>query len=284
MRRLAPALACALAAAFPVRARAAQVVAVLSSDSGHYRQALEGFQEAWGSPVPVVYVGRDLPAPGPDAIVAFGSRAALHPWPSSSLLEVCMAPGARLERRGDLVRVALLPAPDALMARMKRLLPRMRTVRVLWSSEFEEADVDEIAQAAGAQGVRVISERVSSPARLPEALRSFTRRADALWVMPDPALVNAESFATLREYARAARVPFLAPTEGLAQKGATATLAVPFRDVGRAAAAALKSALAGRDGTQTVHPEAVVLTVSESAARDVGLDLKTASGVDQVIP
>ena len=38
--------------------------ALMSSDSSHYRQALDGFTEAWGSSVTVVTAGASLP---PDA-------------------------------------------------------------------------------------------------------------------------------------------------------------------------------------------------------------------------
>lgn len=270
------------AAAAPAAAR--DVLAVLSSDSDHYRQAYEGFQEEWGSSVPYVLLGRgDDPAPDADAVVAFGSRAAIREWPGSVLLETCLAPGARPARK-DALDVLLLPEAPALVARMRRLLPGLKVLRVLWSSDLEDAEVGELSDAAAAQGVKVISERVENPARLPEKVRSFAGSADALWLMPDPALVNAKNFAALREYAAAARVPFLAPTEGLAEKGATATLAAPFRDVGRAAAAALKARRRGETVRSPCHPSRIVVTVNESAAKAVGFDLKAASGVDRVIP
>jgi hypothetical protein len=279
-RRLALAFALTLAAA--ARASALDVVAALSSDSGHYRQAYEGFQEEWGSSVAVV--GAETPAGLPDAIAAFGSRAALRDWPSGPLLVTCLAPGARPARRGGVLRVELLPVPSLLIARLRKLLPRLKVLRVLWSSDFEEAEVGELSDAAAAQGVRIVSERVADPARLPDVLRSLSAPADAVWLMPDPALVNAGNFATLKEYSSAARVPFLAPTEGLAEKGATATLAAPFRDVGRAAAAALRARLRGEKPQGPAHPDRVVVTVNAAAARAAGMDLSSAEGVDRLLP
>lgn len=256
--------------------------AILSSDSGHYRQAYEGFQEEWGSPVPFSVGG--APDRRADAIVAFGSRAALRDWSEFPLLVACLAPGAHPGSERGVLRVELLPTPALLLARLKKLLPRLKVLRVLWSSDYEEAEVGELADAAAPLGIKVLSERVVNPRRLPERLRSFSTPADAVWLMPDPALVNAENFATLREYASAARVPFLAPTEGLAEKGATATLAAPFRDVGRAAAAVLKARLRGESPHQPAHADRVVVTVNASAARAVGLDLSAAEGVDRTIP
>jgi hypothetical protein len=278
-------LGAALLAMAAAPAGAYEVLAALSSDSSHYREAFEGFQKEWGSSVPFVVLGNRpfSPLPPVDGIVAFGSRAALHDWGEAPLAASCLAPAARAERGGALY-VELLPAPPVLMARLKKLLPRLKTLRVLWSSDLEESDVEELAAAGAALDVRVVSERVADPRRLPQALRALTTPADAFWLMPDPTLVNAENFATLKEYAAAAHQPFLAPTDGLAEKGATATLAVPFREVGRAAAAALRARLRGEVSRGHAHPERVVVTVNAAAARAVALDLTAAEGVDRVIP
>lgn len=265
-------------------ARAFEIVAALSSDSGHYREAYEGFQEEWGSSVTAVVLGRDSLPPAPDVVVAFGSRAALKEWRTSPLIVTCLAPGARPDRASEVLSVELLATPASLMERMRKLMPRLKVLRVLWSSDFEESEIQELAEASKAQDIVLLSERVADPSRLPQALRSLKAPADALWLMPDPALVSSANFATLREYSAAARVPFLAPTEGLAEKGATATLAAPFRDAGRAAAAVLRARLRGEVVHGPAHPTRVVVTVNASAARIVGLDIKAAEGVDRVIP
>jgi ABC-type uncharacterized transport system substrate-binding protein len=233
--------------------------------------------------VPFV-VGDEAPEGRPVALAAFGSQAALREWPANVILVTCLAPGALRTRRGPMIRVDLLPDETILVDRLKKLMPRLKVLRVLWSSAFEETEVDDLADAAAARGVKVLSQRVPEPSRLPRSIRAFADSADALWLMPDPALVNAENFAVLREYAAATRTPFFAPTDGLAEKGATATLATSFRDAGRAAAAALKARLRGESERDHVHPDRIVVTVNAAAARAVGLDLGAASGVDRTIP
>lgn len=254
---------------------------MLSSDSEHYRQAFEGFQAEWGASVPASVLGRDA-VPDASSIVVFGSRAALRPWPEAKAFVACLAPGAA--PRADMVTVELLPDPEVLLARMRKLFPGMKTLRVLWSSDLQDSEVGELASVGAAQGIKVLSERVVNPSRLPESLRAVAGRADALWLMPDPLLVNARNFAVLREYSAAAHVPFFAPTEGLAEKGATATLAAPFVDVGRAAAKALKELESGGKPHNPYHPTRVVVTVSLSAAKAAGLDLEKASEVDRTVP
>lgn len=261
-------------------ARAGRVLAVLSSDSPHYRRAFDGFQSAWGSSVPFVVLGRDRVPEPPGAVVAFGSRAALRRWPAGTRLVACLAPGARPEAAA---RIDLLPEPVLLMTRMKELLPDLRVLRVLWSSDAESDSVGEFVRAAARQGLAARSEQILRPEELPERLRSLRGRADAVWLMPDPALVNARDFAILREYAAAARVPFLAPTEGLARLGATATLAAPFREAGRAAAEALRAQERGEPLRRRLHPAGLRVEVNAAEAARVGLDMRRAKGVDEVI-
>ncbi|MDE2491436.1 MAG: hypothetical protein KGM24_11340, partial [Elusimicrobia bacterium] len=268
------------AAAAP--ARAAAPYAVLSSNADHYRTALAGFEEAWGSSVPYALLGQEAVPPGA-VVVAFGSRAARKAWPSDSLLVTCLAPGARPEREGGVLRADLLPEPALLVERLRRLLPRLKVLRVLWSSADEAEDVAAIAAEAREHGIEVRSERIAEPDDLPDALRGFENDADAFWLMPDPALVNARNFAILREFAAARREPFLAPTQGLAGKGATATLAASFRDVGRAAAEALKTRLAGADDLALIHPDTLRVVVNAESAARTGLDLKGARDVDEVL-
>jgi len=284
--RSSAALACGLALLARAPARGSDIVAVLSSDSPHYRQAFEGFQEAWGSPVPHFLLGKGEIEVAPTArvVVAFGSKAALQAWPSDKHLMVCLAPAARTGREGGILVVDILPEPQRLLERIKTVLPSVRTLRILWTSETQRESVDEISAAAALLGLTVHAERLSSADALPEALRALQGRADALLLMPDPLLVNAMAFAVLKEYSKAARVPFLAPTEGLAEKGATATFAAPFREIGRAAASALKSHLSRQVIRPRVHSDIVTVTVGAGAAADAGLDVDRLRGVDRIVP
>lgn len=271
----------ALAFAFACGAGAEEPTAVLSSDSEHYRQALAGFTEAWGTTVPVVSPGTRLPAQA-WAFAAVGSKAAARSWPRNSVVVVCLSPSAAGDEEDEITHVSLLADPAVVVDRMLALAPKLKVLRAFWSSESSRGDVEALQKAGAARGLVVLSERVDPPRALPEKLRSLEGKADALWLMPDPALVNAENFAILREYAAAERLPFFAPTEGLAAHGATATIAATFRDMGRAAAAALRERLAARPSPEIVYVSKVTVTVNLAAAREAGLD--GISSADKVLP
>jgi len=272
----------ALSGAANAESGPASPVAVLSSDSAHYRQALDGFTEAWGSTVTVLSLG-EVPPPQAWAFVAIGSKAAARRWPRDAVVVSCLAPSASAGDGAALTRVSLLPDPAILVARLRALAPKLRVLRVLWSSESAREDAEALVDAGENQGLVVLSERIDPPSLLPERLRGLGDPTDGLWLMPDPALVNEQSFATVREYAAARRIPFFGPTEGLAERGAAATVSVTFHEMGRAAALALRARLSGRPGPETVRAARVTVTVNGPAARAAGLGPRFV-GADKVLP
>lgn len=274
MKRLRLAAFAALAALSPAAGPACAVaetpVIVLSSESEHYRKALEGFVEEWGSTVAVAGASEALPVHA-WAFAAIGGKAASRRWPSGSVVVACLSPSAPSDPDDDITRVSLLADPGIVVDRLRTLAPGLKVLRVLWSSESSREDAEALNRAAAAHGIVVLSERVDPPGSLPEKIRAFEARPDALWLMPDPALVTAENFAILREYSAAAKVPFFAPTEGLAERGATATISASFRDMGRAAAAALRDRLAARPAAEVIYVPRVSVTVNASAPGAAGL-------------
>lgn len=279
---LAAFLLAALAVPAAAERGAAGTAAVLSSDSAHYRQALEGFTEAWGSTVTVLALGESSP-PQAWAFVAIGSKAAARRWPRDAVVVSCLAPSAAAGDGAALTRVSLLPDPVILISRLRALAPKLRVLRVFWSSESSREDTEALVTAGENQGLVVLSERIAPPSLLPERLRGLDGPTDALWLMPDPALVNEQSFATVREYAAALRIPFFGPTEGLAERGAAATVSVTFHEMGRAAALALRARLDGRPGPETVRAARVTVTVNATAARAAGLGPRF-EGADKILP
>ncbi len=270
-----------LAFACPVAGRAAEApTVILTSDSEHYRQALEGFSEAWGSTLTVIAAAAPLPK-GARAFVTFGGRAAARAWPKDAVVVACLAPLLLSVEDDAVTSVSILPEPAQVITRAAALVPGLGVLRVLWSSDASRADAEALAAAGTGRGVTVLLERVSPPSSLPVVLRELKGKTDGLWLMPDPALVSADNIAVLRDYAAVKKIPFLSATEGLAERGATATIAASFRDMGRAAAASLRARLDGTAGPEVSHPARVIVTVNAAAARDLGLRSESA---DKVLP
>lgn len=273
----------------PPGAWAQEVVAVLSSELGPYRQAFDGFQNAFGRPVStIVLQGQEPTLPSETRIVVtFGGRAAQGPYPDHVLVISCMAPGGAWSRRhGTAIEVPMLPRAAAVLVRLRDIQPTVKRLAVLWASAPFEPYVRDMREAAAAMGITLLAEQLDGPDGLPDRLRALLEMTDALWLLPDPVLVNARSFSVLKEYSWSNRVPFYAPTAGLVEQGATAAIANSFREIGRTAALAARRTLDGESVGATAYPERIEVTVNVTAAGKTGLAIPPPAlqRVDRVLP
>lgn len=253
----------------------ARIVAVLSSDAKPYWEAFEGFQKELGAPVTVLQLREgavQIPA-GATVVAAFGGRAAQQPYPPGVQLVYCLSPGKTVPRGSferPPVKIQMTGDPDAVVARLLELQPGLKRLALFWAQGSGESKSKELGLAAGSR-FEVVSVRVRSSEELYEALRGLRGRVDALWMTPDPSLVNADNFEALREYSWANAVPFYSPTEGLVEKGASASISASYAEIGRAAAGAARDALAGLPVAESIYPARVAVTLSASAAKRAGL-------------
>lgn len=268
----------------------ARIVAVLSSDAKPYWEAFESFRREVGVPVTLLQLREgavQLPADAA-VVAAFGGRAAQQPYPSGVRLIYCLAPGKTVSRGSyelPPVKIQMTGDPDALVSRLLELQPRLKRLAVFWSQGENEHKHKEL-RLSSRDRFEVVSVRVRSSEELYEALRGLKGRVDALWMTPDPALVNADNFEALREYSWANAVPFYSPTEGLVEKGASASISASYAEIGRAAAGAARDALAGLPVAEDIHPEKVSVTFSASAAKRAGLapPVETLKRVESLLP
>jgi len=272
-------------------AHADHVVAVLSSDLGSYQEALEGFKESFNRAVPVWSLSAGVPEiePGTRVVVAFGGTAALVQYPAHVALVYCMAPGTKvgsLKRGAPTVEISMLPRPEVVLANLVQLQTGLRRLAIFWVSPGVEPYIEMMARAAAPYGIELWRDKLGSATDLPERLRRLSRSADALWLPPDPLLVNARAFAVLKDFSWSNDVPFYVPTSGLVEKGAVASVSCGFRDIGRAAARAAQQALDGTVDRTEMYPEKCDITVNLTAAANAGLrtPVETLGRSDKVLP
>lgn len=170
--------------AAPEIASAQEGVAILSAEWGPYRAAFEGFQEAFGRPVPSIPIMEGPPRISLETrVVAFGGKAAQWDYPDRVVLIYGMAPGTKLglrDRKGLSIEVNILPRAATVLARLKEIQPGLKRLAVLWSSKSVEAYFQEIRKASESIGIDFLSERLNGPGDLPDRLRNLFKKADAI--------------------------------------------------------------------------------------------------------
>lgn len=291
MKRIRLAAAAAILFVLAPALPAQEVMAVIGSAPGPYQAAFDAFAAGLGRAFTTVRLPRRRPSGGPPlrVVVAFGSEASLQTYPGGTILIVCMAPGVteRLGHRGRIVYVSMKPRPAKLLAEMKRVQPGLKRLAVLSRGREAERYLAELRSAGGAAGVEIVPVRVRRTEALPDALRTLLpRKADALWLVPDPRLVTPETFQTILQFSWDNRLPFYAPTRGLAAAGAAAAVSIPPAETGRLAADLARRALDGERPPARVYSERTKLTVNASSALKIGLVIpRGALGpADEVLP
>lgn len=247
----------------------------MGSQQKPYQQALEAFQREIGQRVQILKV-EEVPAGLPSdakVIVALGGRAAIQAYPPGVALVYGLAPGVvEQRRRSTTVKVQMIPRPVKLLGKVKELQPGLARLGVLWSAAGSEYYVRELRKAGETLDVEVVERRLAGPDELPEALRALAGKVDALWLPPDPSLINLHSLETIKQFSWANAVPFYAPSAGMLDYGAVASVDASFAEIGRALARAARSA-SGGSAPPVMYPEEAVTSINSKAASEVGLKI-----------
>jgi len=261
-------------------AKAQELTVVMSSDLSPYIEALDGFREIWNEPFHRIDleegVAPNLP-PETRIVVTIGGRAALASYPSDVVVVYCLAPGVTLDdraRQNRAVKVTMIPSASKMLTRLKVVQPHLRRLGVFWMSDAQASFLPLLDIAAQQWGVQVVSKRVGGMRDLPNGLREALRNGiDALWLPPDPALINPQSFGIFKAFSYANDVPLYVPSSGLLEKGAIASLSCDFSAVGQTAGDVAQRIIVGDQMPVVVYPERVTFWVNTKAALETGLKI-----------
>ena len=283
MKRLALIAAWGLAAA---SAHAGGIVAVLSGDTAPYKQALEGLKAIAG-PVDSAVLPALPNLAGASVIVTFGGEAALKKYPASAALVAALLPDPKLKPQhgGALTRVALLPDAAVLLGKIKALNPGVSSLAAF---DVGGAYTDYLAgmkTAGGGIGIAVSVKRIDSLADLAGKLPAMNGTVQALWLPPDPLVMNQATFKLLSTFCSSAKIALVAPIAALAKAGAFAGISPSFNDVGKAAGKAALGYSGGSSPGDLVYPSHVETVLNTSVAALIGVNAASAkSKADSVVP
>lgn len=278
-RAAAPALLAAALPLFSPNCRAQEAAAVLSKGTGLYFDAYLSFQKSLGRPLQVFDLAgpEAVPPRGLRTAVAFGAKAASFDYPRATSVIALIAPGFSPREGRAFTVISSFPEPAQAAAAFKKLQPALARLAVLHHRPGPAAYLAELAAAGKRLGFEVIPVPLAATADLPAALRALRGRADALWLLPEPALITKTSLSVLTEFSCAGKLPFYAPSSGLAELGAAASFAPDLADTAGAAAAALQRSLAGEKLPAVIYVTRSRLWVNEALAKKCALQLNLAA-------
>jgi putative ABC transport system substrate-binding protein len=219
----------------------------------------------------------------PSLVITVGSLATAtvldDPSPLPTVFSMVLYPrqSGFLKDRTRPVSGASLDVPPALAFRyIRRLLPKARTIGVIYSSGETGSVIEEARVAAKAAGLELLAEAVTKPAEVLPALDRLLPRVDAMWSVADSKVFTAQTTPAMILASLRRRVPFFGLSPAQVRAGAVMALSCDYEDVGRQTA---EIALRGLGGTN-------LSSVPVAAPRSVALalNLRTAEHIGLVIP
>lgn len=296
MLRLLPPAAVLVATALASWSLAAQrLVSITSADTEPYQLAAGGLSRLGASverfalgpdqeraiAAAIARGNRDL------AVVTFGAAAAAFTGnarvPPTTPVVNCMVLGAVPAKPGGPISVPLEIPADTQAAWIQRLLPKVRSVGILYDPAQNESRAAETAEAMKRVGLGVVIESVPNPPALPVALQRLQNNVDVLHALADTTVYSREHARALLLFSFRQQIPLVGPTESWVKAGALFALDWDYADLGRyCGALALRQVAGGRTAPPPPPRTRVVANVRSAEQLRVHWDEQTRRLIDKV--
>ena len=290
MRRRSLLLALLLAVPSAALSEGDRIVVVMSHGSAPYQQALVGFREQLErqgvrAQVDVVEMSADTAepstlskVPSASAVLTLGARATretIRLYPDTRLIAAMILGAGDIDGAVNAGAVVLEFPLATQMQWLQKILPRHKTVGVLFGAERSRARIEEAQRVAAQLGLQLHAEAITTPQEIPEALARLAKHADVLWGIPDAMVLNAQTAETILLFCLRNRIAFMAPSEVWVKAGALFALDRDYADLGAQAAELTAQVVRGAEpkSLPVATPRKVAYTVNLKAARHLRIEL-----------
>ena len=226
------------------------VTVVMSRNSVLYQELLTGFKEHLVSQgitadYSVVYLdgGASLPLDNntaredgsPALYLVLGSRATdlvinqVHDVPIVVALAI---DAAKLEESDNATGVLMEHSVDVQLEYLKRILPGVERMGVLFNPSENSQRVDQAQSVAQSMKLELIRGRVETPRDLPGVLRMVSGSAQVIWGIVDHTVLVAETAKHILVYSFRNRIPLTGLSDSWVKAGALYSLERDYEDVG----------------------------------------------------
>lgn len=267
-----------------------RIVVVMSQGGAPYQQALTGFREQLQrqgvrAPVDVVELSADTAepstlakVPGASAVLTLGARATretIRLYPDARLIATMILDAGDIAGAANAGAVVLEFPLATQLQWLHKILPRHKTVGVLFGAEKSPTHIEDMRRAAAQLGLRLHAEAIATPQEIPDALARLAKHADVLWGIPDPMVLNAQTAETILLFCLRNRIAFMAPSEVWVKAGALFALDRDYADLGAQAAELTAQVVRGAapKSLPVATPRKVAYTVNLKAARHLRIEL-----------
>ena len=280
-----------------------KVVIVLSQESSPYVDMVQGFRTSLagagvqaqieihnlkGNSEHAPNVLRPFKNEPPTMFLTAGSLATQAVLAEHEEVPVIASLTAHLEKfkKGNLTGVGLEFSLESQFDVMRRILPELATVGVLYSPKENQEIIDTASKFAKKIGVKLVAKPVDTPRELPDALESLANNIDLLWGITDQVVVSPQTAEPILLFSFRNKIPFAGLSTPWVKAGSFYALERDYGDIGNQCAEIVVKILnKTAPGTiQVVPPRKVLFSINLKTARTMHLKLseQIISGASQV--
>lgn len=158
---------------------------------------------------------------------------------------------------------------------LKKVLPDVKRVGILYSPDKNSELVKEAKQQATKIGLEIVSIEVDNPRNLPAALDEMYRRSDVLMAIPDSAIYSGNTLKQVMLSSFRNRIPLIGLSRNWVKAGAIYAIEGNFKSIGLQSAALADSIM--RNKKMPDHgfyfPTDVALVINEKTMRHMRRDI-----------
>lgn len=279
----------------PILAVAAspKVVIVLSQDSSPYIEMVKGFRTSLagagvqaeveihnlkGNSKNAWNLLRPFKNEPPTMFVTVGSlatQAILAEHEEVPVIASLTAHLEKLRKKGNLTGVDLEFSLESQFEIMRRILPELATVGVLYSPKENQETIDAAQNFAKKIGMKLVPKLVDAPRDIPDALESLTNNVDLLWGITDQVVVSPQTAEPILLFSFRNKIPFAGLSTPWVKAGSLYALERDYVDIG-AQCAEIAVKVLNKAVPRTIHvipPRKLLFSINLKTAHSMKIEL-----------
>ncbi len=178
--------------------------------------------------------------------------------------------------------------PQGMQLMMYRyFFPDINKIGVLYSKDYNEEWFDIAVESAEEMDVYIIGRSVNKPGEIKSALKKLLPKVDALWLIPDPIVIdNIDSAKMIFDISEAAGKPILAYDKAFANLGASFVMFADISTIGKQAAIIVNDIQTGQEISNSIQDPAgsyIILNMKKVREYGTKLNIEALDSVNEII-
>ncbi|MBD3426804.1 MAG: hypothetical protein GF409_06195 [Candidatus Omnitrophica bacterium] len=176
---------------------------------------------------------------------------------------------------GNITGVSLNISLQKQFSMLKKIVPRIDKVGMLYDVVNRRGFADEAIRAAEKSGLKLISKPVYDESEISPKLDEVLAEADCLWAEVDPMIYNSSTARNIILSTLRADLPFMAFSENFVRAGALMALKCDYHDIGRQSAEIAVDILENQKthNIPVKRPRKTHLVINVRTAEIIGVDI-----------